>query len=96
MPGGFAGVPAAVVEGLSYWRLTGGDPPGEIKPVAADTALLIEQAIAGLARLIARFDDAATPYLAVPDMTRAPAFSDYGHLARIKEWSDPGGEGGAE
>ena len=93
--GGFDGVAAAAVEELSYWRLTGGDPPGEIKPLSLDVAALVEQAVQGLTTLIAEFDDPATPYLAVPDITKAPAFSDYAHLARLKEWSDHGfGDGG--
>lgn len=94
--GGFDGIPAGTVEALSYWRLTGGDPAGEIKPVSAEAATLIGEAVEGLERLIAQFDDAGTPYLAVPDMAKAPAFSDYAHLARIKEWSDidDGGSGG--
>ena len=93
---GFDGIPAGAVEALSYWRLTGGDPPGEIKPVSAETASLVADAVAGLAELIARFDDPATPYLAVPDMDRQPAFNDYAHLARIKEWSDAYDRGGGE
>ena len=93
---GFDGIAAGTVEALSYWRLTGGDPPGEIKPVSADTASLVADAVAGLADLIARFDDPGTPYLAVPDIAKKPAFNDYAHLARIKEWSDAfDGGGGA-
>ena len=37
--------------------------------------------------VVARFDDPKTPYHAVPRPDRAPVFSDYAHLARIKEWS---------
>jgi ATP-dependent helicase/nuclease subunit B len=40
--------------------------------------------------LVARFDDPATPYRAVPWPDKAPRYSDYGHLARIKEWSVAG------
>lgn len=94
--GGFTGIAAGSVGELSYWKLSGGDPPGEIKRVSADTATLIDEAVAGLTRMIARFDDPDTPYLAVPDQSKAPQFSDYGHLARIKEWSDDDGQGGGE
>ncbi len=86
--GGFDGVAAAAVDELSYWRLTGGDPAGEEKPVIADAATLAAEALDGLCRLIAEFDDPTTPYHAVPDMTKAPRFNDYAHLARIKEWAD--------
>ena len=94
--GGFDGVAAGPVAELSYWRLSGGDPPGETRPLTADSAALIEAAADGLARLIAKFDEPETPYLAVPDMAKAPAFSDYAHLARIREWSDSGSGGEAE
>ena len=95
--GGYHGIPAEEVEELSYWRLTGGDPAGEIKPVSTDVSSLVREAVDGLSRLIAEFDDPETPYLAVPDMDKKPAFSDYAHLARIREWSDiesGGGEAG--
>ena len=39
------------------------------------------------ARLIARFDDPATPYRSAPRPEHAPRFTDYAQLARIKEWS---------
>ncbi|MDX1425669.1 MAG: double-strand break repair protein AddB, partial [Kiloniellales bacterium] len=85
--GGFADVPAGEVAALEYWRLSGGQPPGEIVPLRADPDALAAAARDGLARLIARFDDPATGYPSVPRPLRAPRFSDYAHLARIKEWS---------
>jgi ATP-dependent helicase/nuclease subunit B len=88
--GGFAGlVPAAVAE-LAYWRLSGGEIAGEIRTVesgAASVAALAGRALSGLKALIARFDNPATPYRARPRPERAPRFSDYAHLARVKEWS---------
>ncbi len=90
--GGFAGVPAATVDELVYWRLTGGEPAGEERPVPGEASDLAAAALAGLERLVAAFDDAATPYLAVPDPDAAPRFNDYAHLARLGEWSG-GGDG---
>ena len=87
--GGFEDIAAAAVGELAYWRLTGAEQAGEIKPVKADAMALARDAEAGLRVLIATFDDPATPYLARPDAARAPRFSDYEHLARVKEWSDP-------
>ena len=63
--GGFAGVPAAPVRELSYWRMSGGEPPGAVKTVG-DADTLAAAARAGLERLIAVFDDPATPYLSRP------------------------------
>jgi len=72
---------------LEYWRLTGGEPPGEIKPVAGAPADLAAQALEGLRALVALFDDPATAYHPVPRPDWAPRFNDYAHLARLKEWS---------
>ena len=90
LAGGFARVPAAPVDELVYWRLTGGEPAGEERPVPGEASDLAADALAGLERLVAAFDDAATPYLAVPDPDAAPRFNDYAHLARLGEWPGEG------
>jgi ATP-dependent helicase/nuclease subunit B len=93
--GGFEGVPAGAIAELAYWRLTGGEPAGEVRPVAdaATIRALVDEALAGLTELVARFDDARTPYRAWPRPEHAPRFADYAHLARVKEWSLAGSEG---
>ncbi|MSP49405.1 MAG: double-strand break repair protein AddB [Alphaproteobacteria bacterium] len=86
--GGFDDVGTGKVVGLEYWRLSGGDPPGEIRPLAkGDPRALIDEALTGLRDLIRRFADPETPYRSRPDPDAAPRFSDYDHLARVKEWS---------
>ena len=92
--GAFAGIAPAEVRELAFWRLSGGEPPGEIRRLNLDPAAAAEEAREGLARLIAAFDEADTPYLARPKPEAAPRYSDYEHLARVKEWSaGSGGEG---
>ncbi|MEX2644316.1 MAG: double-strand break repair protein AddB [Acetobacterales bacterium] len=99
--GGFVDVPMAEVEALAFWRLGGGDPPGEDCPVkpprgSADPAYierLVTEAQAGLAALVAAFDDPATPYLCQPRPDKAPRYGDYDHLARVPEWSAAAGDG---
>ena len=91
--GGFEGVPAGPVVRIEYWRLKGSEPAGEIRTLALDPARLIAEAREGVARLIAAFDDPATAYEARPRPDQAPRFSDYEHLARVKEWAaDESGE----
>jgi ATP-dependent helicase/nuclease subunit B len=85
--GGFAGVPAAAVGELGFWRLSGGEPPGEVRPVKVDPHATAATARRGLERLIAAFDDPETPYRARPRPEVALRYNDYEHLARIKEWS---------
>jgi len=87
-------VPAGAPARLEHWRLTGGQPPGEIKAIKGEPADLADHALAGLSRLIALFDRPETPYPAMPWPGHEPRYNDYAHLARIKEWS-PGAPGQA-
>lgn len=85
--GGFDGLPALPSVILTYWVLHGGRKYGDSYDLDRDVTLAIENARAGLENLIAAFDDPATPYLSLPDLSRAPRFNDYEHLARVKEWT---------
>lgn len=84
--GGFPGVPATPAE-LEFWHLHGRGDGGDIKPVEGDVAKITALARDGLLGLIAAFDDPATGYAARPNPDMAPAYSDYLHLARVKEWA---------
>ena len=92
--GGFAGVAAAEVSQMLYWRLKGGAQGGEEKSAGTDPGRLTDEALEGLRGLIAAFDDPATPYEARPHPDRAPKYSDYLHLARVKEWAASGDDEG--
>ena len=90
--GGFEGVPGMPAT-LEYWRLSGGEPAGEQKPLTAgDPGELIDRVLRGVGGLVARFDDPATPYLPVPVLRWKPRFSDYRHLERLEEDEDEGYE----
>ena len=91
--GGFPGISeGATISDLAYWRLTGGEPAGEMRHVGGDATQLAEAALEGLRRLVATYDDESTPYLAVPNPIRAMRYNDYLHLARVQEWSAIGAE----
>jgi len=86
--GGFGGIPGRTVTALEHWQLHGKIDGGERCPVkTADLATLADEALAGVAALVARFDLEGTPYPSRPRASHAPKFSDYEHLARVKEWS---------
>jgi ATP-dependent helicase/nuclease subunit B len=86
--GGFTGLPARKVTGLRYISASGGEPPGQESPLDADSvARLAREARDGLARLIAVFDDEATPYRALRRARFNYRYDDYAHLARVAEWS---------
>ncbi|GGB34420.1 double-strand break repair protein AddB [Tistrella bauzanensis] len=97
--GGFDGIPAATVSELAFWRLSGRRPAGAeiqvLKPGQTADALIAEHG-AGFQRLIATFDRPDHPYMARPRAWAAPRYSDYVHLARVKEWQagDDSGEEG--
>ena len=96
--GGFAALAARPVTALEYWRLTGGTPAGKIEALAdgddAGIAALIEGAVTGLRDLIEAFDRPETAYLAQPRPSASPRYSDYAHLARVREWSAGSDDGG--
>ena len=93
--GAFPGLPkGATIEDLEYWRLLGGRVAGEISSAGETPEAVADTALRGLGELIARFDDPETPYHARPRPAYAPAYSDYEHLARIKEWMAEDGGGG--
>jgi ATP-dependent helicase/nuclease subunit B len=91
--GGFPAIGAARVSELWFWRLRGGAEGGDARSAGHEIPLLAAQAGAGLAELVRRFDDPATPYQARPHPEHAPKYSDYGHLARLQEWSGGDAEG---
>lgn len=94
--GAFEDIEPRQVAGLAYWRLTGGDPVGEVKEFRVPAAEAAADALSGLKALIAQFDDPGWPYRPRPVAGREPRFDDYAHLARVQEWStqESGGEGG--
>lgn len=91
--GGFEGVAAAEPSGLLYWRLKGGEDGGEERPAGDDAFRLATEALDGLRALVAAFDDPATAYAARPHPDHAPRYSDYLHLARVREWASGGDDG---
>jgi ATP-dependent helicase/nuclease subunit B len=82
---------AGTVLGLRYIKASGGEPAGiETDIKTDDLANLIERAAAGLTRLVARFDDPATPYAVARRAKFSYDFDPYTQLARVAEWSATG------
>ena len=80
--------PTSLVTALRYIRASGGEPPGVEHIVRCeDVPALAREALAGLARLVARFDDPATPYRPARRARFSYDYDDYAHLARVAEWS---------
>ena len=88
---GFEDLPeTADVAELTYWQVSGGRIPLDVRPAAGREAPaedLIDAAETGLASLVAAYDDPARAYAARPASAYALAYNDYEHLARIREWA---------
>ncbi|AHB49728.1 double-strand break repair protein AddB [Hyphomicrobium nitrativorans NL23] len=85
---GFEKIAHLPVTALRYIRASGGEPPGEERDIKADdVAALAAQALDGLKRHVARFDDPATPYRPLRRSGFNYDYDDYAHLARVAEWS---------
>ncbi len=93
--GAFDSIKQGSVTELLYVRLSGSDPAGEARAASKKMSAeeLAADAYYGLQRLIAQFDQEATPYLTKPRPEFEDPFNDYQHLARVKEWSGGGSDG---
>lgn len=80
--GGFAGIPAREVEKLIYWQL--GRQETEI---SEDIKQVLQDNLEILREYISCFGFESTAYVCQPNPKNIPEYSDYEHLARIKEWS---------
>lgn len=85
---GFPNLRGRSVEALRYIRASGGEPAGEQRLVKSDdVSLLAGKARQGLERLIAEYDDPATPYRALRRPGYSYDYDVYAQLARVAEWS---------
>jgi ATP-dependent helicase/nuclease subunit B len=76
-------------------RLTGGETSGELKPIEFDKSSPDQKADEALTRLrgvLLRLADGEPYYSFARPQWIGRTYSDYDHLARVKEWSATGGE----
>ena len=91
---GFGDIGGHEVKALTYLKLSGGTPAGAEQPFAKkiDTAVSIEKALQTLEKLIADYQDPQSVYVSEPLGQGVVRYSDYRHLARVKEWASFGAE----
>ena len=80
--GGFQNIPAAEVDKLIYWQL------GRQEIVVENNMdELLDKSYERIVTLASVFDFEKTAYISQPNPKQAPKYSDYEHLARVREWS---------
>ncbi len=88
LEGGFEELGKIDVAGLRYISAAGGEPPGQEHEVSYDEpSQLAAASLDGLRRLVARYDNVATPYTALRRPRFDYRYDDYAHLARVKAWA---------
>ncbi len=88
--GGFENIPEHEVSELLFWRLKGdGEGCSEVSAIGKKDTIerLLEETLEGIKALTSAFNNEETPYEAQPFPSKAPKYSDYLHLERVKEWS---------
>jgi ATP-dependent helicase/nuclease subunit B len=84
--GAFGAAGAAAVTEMAFVRLSGGDPPGEVREIAGDIGKRAEDAFVGLCTLLADYNDPNQPYLVLDRPGRDVQPFDFDHLSRWREW----------
>ncbi|MGG5818854.1 double-strand break repair protein AddB [Falsiroseomonas sp. HW251] len=95
LDGAFHDVAAAPVRALTYWKLSGGQDPGEVKPMLTEPEEIEAVAAASLEKLgalVDRFLLGEAPFTAKPHPARAARGDDYDHLSRVAEWAEAEGD----
>lgn len=85
--GGFEGIKAREVAKLIYWQ-----PAKKETVIEQNMSEILERNLRQLSELINLFDFETTAYICRPNPKRVPEYSDYEHLARVREWSVFGDE----
>ena len=80
--GGFKNINKAPIKEMMYWKL--GD---KIIKIDEDVEKIIVETKQHIKETINLFDFETTGYLSRPNPKNAPEYSDYEHLARVREWS---------
>jgi ATP-dependent helicase/nuclease subunit B len=75
------------IAALSFWHLSGKEPPGEIYILKESPQDLADSAWQGFQSLVKTFENPLTCYRSKPHGYDGNSYDDYDHLARVKEWA---------
>ena len=97
--GAFENVAAGSVAQISYVRLKGGEPAGELKEIkfTKNTPdFYADDALKKLTAIAIKFLNEDEPYRSLVHPMWKKHYGEYDHLARVKEWAGNGGESEVE
>lgn len=80
--GGFTELSAQEVARLIYWQLA-----KKATVIEENMEELLDNNLLRIAELVHLFDFETTPYLCQPNPKKIPEYSNYEHLARVREWA---------
>lgn len=84
--GAFQGLGNHETRELTYIKISGGIPPGEVKPVDIVPMDAARRHLASLVALLNKYQRAEQPYLPRYAIQNEDAVCDYDHLSRYREW----------
>lgn len=87
---GFSGIQNKQVSDLIYWHMCDETKKMSAIPKKTEVTDMLADAYQAMQDLIDQFDLEETSYLCRPHADWQPKYSDYTHLARIKEWGNMG------
>lgn len=84
--GAFEGLGRLETRELTYIKITGGIPPGEMKPVDIAPMDAAHRHVASLVELLNRYQRAEQAYIPRYAIQNEDAVCDFDHLSRYREW----------
>jgi ATP-dependent helicase/nuclease subunit B len=89
--GAFADLQRHATRDLTYVRISGGVPAGEILPLTIDVMATAEKHLAALTALLVQYAQETQPYIPRYAVQSEDALLAYDHLSRYREWLLSGG-----
>lgn len=84
--GAFAGLGKLQTRELTYIKITGGVPPGEMRPVNINAMDAAHDHLAGLIELLAKYTRVEQAYVPRFGLQNEDEEADFDHLSRYREW----------
>jgi len=84
--GAFAGLGRYPTSEITYIRITGGVPPGEMRPVDINAMKAAHRHLAGLVELLQKYQRVEQAYVPRFGLQNEDEEADFDHLSRYREW----------